>query len=65
MDLQRCDGTQKGEAQMDWTQLDAAGSCPKAAKSCATGRMKMSIVKELRVSHKGWPFHLYPVLFSF
>lgn len=65
VDLQRCNETQKGGAQMDWTQLEAARSCPKASKSWATGRMKISIVQELRVLHKGWPFHLYPVLLSF
>lgn len=49
-----------------WTEHSQkpARSCPKASKSWATGRVKKSKAQELRMPHKGRPFHLCPLLFS-
>ena len=58
-------GMQKGKAQTDWTQLEAARICPKVSQSWAPGRVKKSTAKELGVPHKGWPLHLFPMLSSF
>lgn len=55
-------GTQKGEVQMDWAQLEAAQTCPGVSESWALGRVKKSALKELGVPNKGWPFHLSPML---
>ena len=55
-------GMQKGEVQVDWTQLEAAKTCPEVSESWAPGRVKKSALKELGVPNKRWPFHLSPTL---
>ena len=55
-------GTQKGEAQVDWMQLEAAQTCSEVSESWASGRVKKSAPKELGVPNKGWPFYLSPML---
>lgn len=55
-DLQRQMGVQKGEVQVDCTQLEAAQTCPGVSASWAPARVKKSALKELGAPNKGGLF---------